>query len=81
LFVKRFRYAPGPYPDMGSSTALFTDARILELESMGHMTTVEPGGTVTHTETWALFDDVAVPQNDADVIEHVLPKVESVAAL
>jgi hypothetical protein len=78
LFVKRFPFMPGPYPDMGSSAALFTDARILELESMGHMQSVAPGASVTLTERWMLFDDVPPPASDDDVIKHVLPRVESV---
>lgn len=78
LFLKTIPYVEGAtYPDMGCSAELFTNADILEVESLAPLATLEPGATVEHVENWFLFKDVPVPQNDADVEKHVLPKVEA----
>jgi hypothetical protein len=58
LFLKRFAVAEGAvYPDMGCNTETFTDADMLELESLGPLTAIGPdGGEVEHTEEWSLFE-------------------------
>jgi hypothetical protein len=76
LFVKQFAYQPGaPYPDWGCSVETFTFSEMLEVETLGPLVTLKPGATVEHVEEWSLFDDVPMPQNDADVDRDVLPKV------
>lgn len=78
FFLKQF--APhdpnATYPDRNSSTELYTDANILELESLAPLVQLEPNATASHTETWQLFADVPTPQNDADVIAHLLPNLK-----
>jgi hypothetical protein len=64
------------YPDRNSSAELYTDADILELESVAPLVQLEPNATASHTETWQLFNNVLTPQNDADVITHLLPKLK-----
>lgn len=55
LFVKRFRHQVGaPYPDFGCSVEVFTNERMLELESLGPLNRLGPGETVAHTEHWSL---------------------------
>nr|MBC7243808.1 hypothetical protein [Chloroflexota bacterium] len=77
LFLVRFDYVPGvPYPDLGCSAEIFTDAEMLEIETLGPLVRLQPGAAVEHTEYWFLFRDVPVPQDDADVDEHILPKVQ-----
>jgi hypothetical protein len=76
LFVKTFAHIPAAtYPDFGSSVEVFTDAAMLELETLGPLTRLEPGGTAEHLECWHLWRDVPTPQNDADVEAHLLPRV------
>lgn len=72
-FVKRFAATPGaPYPDSGCTFETYTDSGILELESLGPLTTVARGAEVLHTETWWLLgpDGTArsgsVPRFDAN---------------
>lgn len=56
LFVKRARYAQGrDYPDRGSTVEVFTNAEMLELETLAPLTSLPPGDTVEHTEEWALL--------------------------
>lgn len=79
LFVKKIPYTPGAvYNDMGCNAEFFTDADMLEVESMGAVVKIEPGGFAEHVEEWYLFDGVPTPQNDADVEKYVLPKVKSI---
>ncbi len=81
LFVKTFKYVPGAtYPDLGCSVETFTNADMLELETVGPMVTIEPGETVEHVEHWFLFKDVPTPTNDADVDASVLPKAKEALA-
>ena len=76
LFVKKFAYqAKAAYPDLGSSVELFTNAEMLEVETLGPLTELAPGSQVEHVEHWSLFDGVRMPTNDADVERDVLPRV------
>jgi hypothetical protein len=76
LFVKKFTYQPGArYPDFGCSVETFTNADMLEVETLGPLVTLQPGAAVEHVEEWYLHKGVAMPQNDADVDRWVLPKV------
>jgi len=79
LFVKRFAYVQGAnYPDFGCSVETFTNADMIELETLGPLARLEPGAAVEHVEHWHLFKDVPVPAGDADVERHILPRVASV---
>lgn len=56
LFVKRAPYQPDAvYFDRGSSSECYCNHRFLELETLGPRTTLSPGKSVTHRETWALY--------------------------
>ncbi|MBI2116231.1 MAG: hypothetical protein HYT85_14260 [candidate division NC10 bacterium] len=79
LFTKTFRHVPGAtYPDFGSSCETYTDGDMLELETLGPLTHVEPGGMVEHVESWFLWKGVPVPSADDDVEGTILPKVRQV---
>jgi hypothetical protein len=79
LFVKSFQHVSGArYPDFGSSCEVFTDARMLELETLSPLARVEPGGRVEHVERWFLWRGVPIPSGDDDVDRHILPKVRQV---
>jgi hypothetical protein len=55
VFAKHFAYDPTlPYPDMGVNFELFTNARILELESLAPAMPLAPGATREHVEHWVL---------------------------
>ena len=78
LFVKKVVYQEGAtYPDHGCSFETFTNAAMLELESVGPMVKLPPGGSVTHREDWFLFDGVEAKDTDASIDAAVLPKVAS----
>jgi hypothetical protein len=55
LFVKRYDAIAeaAAYPDFGCTFETFTNQAILELETLGPMTTLAPGASVSHTERWS----------------------------
>ncbi|MDO8682385.1 MAG: hypothetical protein Q7N50_02750 [Armatimonadota bacterium] len=76
LFVKKVEFQAGAvYPDNGCNFETFTNADMLELESLGPMTELNPGATVTHKEDWYLFDNVEFEDTDESIDANVLPKV------
>jgi hypothetical protein len=77
LFLKRFTPVAGaPYPDLGSAVELFTNAAMLELETLGPLTRLEPGASLTHVETWSVHPEIPQPATEADVETHIRPLAE-----
>jgi hypothetical protein len=74
LFVKRTQSAgtPSTYPDFGCSFETFTNADFLELETLGPLTKLQPGQTVTHTEHWTLHKNVHVAKWTDDELDRVI---------
>ncbi len=74
LFVKRYRATAGPgaYPDFGCCYETFTNADILELETLGPLARLAPGETVTHTEHWSLHRGVRIESWSDDELDRVL---------
>jgi hypothetical protein len=57
LFRKTFAVHPAlPYPDLGCNVETYCDGDFVELESLGPLARLAPGESVTHTETWELYD-------------------------
>jgi hypothetical protein len=55
LFLKRAGASEAStYPDFGCSVEIFTNAAMLEVETLGPMSTVAPGGAVEHVEDWSI---------------------------
>lgn len=80
LFVKRVAAPgePGQYPDLGCSFETFTNADFLELETLGPIATVPPGGKVSLTEHWSLHRGVELSAwTDAELDRVILPLVQA----
>ncbi len=59
LFIKRFTTVDGArYPDYNSSLEVFSNNRMLELETLAPFTTLPPGAVVSHEERWELHRDI-----------------------
>jgi hypothetical protein len=59
LFVKQTTADPAqPYPDFGCSFETFTNADMLEMETLGPIAKVQPGAAVEHLERWSLHKDI-----------------------
>ena len=79
LFVKTACYKEGAaYPDWGSSTEVYTEGCMLEIETLSPCIQVPPGDAVEHVENWFLFRDVPFPRSETDIDQTVLPLVRSV---
>lgn len=62
LFVKKYNHNPnGLYPDGGMSFETYTNNFIMEMETLGELTSITPGSTVFHQEEWTLIDKVERP--------------------
>jgi hypothetical protein len=62
LFVKHYDVSmEAPHPDRDCNTEAYCNHEVLELESLGPLTTLAPGESVCHTEKWELYDDLDQP--------------------
>jgi hypothetical protein len=78
VFVKRFGFDPAArYADMGCNAETYTDPAVLEIESLGPMTRLEPGATVEHPEAW-LLARTDCGQAEDEIDERILPLVATV---
>jgi hypothetical protein len=77
LFLKRYEAAaePAAYPDYGCSFETFTNAEILELETLGPMATLSPGESLTHTERWSAHRPVLIPKWTDEELDRALASI------
>lgn len=62
LFTKRFDPQPGqPHPDNGCNTEIYVNDGFIELESLGPLSIIQPGGEVAHSEVWQVKTGVQAP--------------------
>lgn len=75
LFMKRLKADPArAYPDFGCSFETFTNADFLEMESLGPLAKIEPGGAVEHVERWTLRRNVRIAAwTEAELDKVLLP--------
>lgn len=74
MFVKSFEFDQNAtYPDRGSHVELFANEEILEVETLGPLTKLKPGGVLEWVEEWELFDDIPAfnPTNQQAIAEAV----------
>ncbi len=68
LFVKKFGYVDGAdYPDNGCNFESYTNFKIIEIESLGALTKLNPGDATEYTEVWNLFCDVEKPTSTEEI--------------
>lgn len=67
-FIKRFE--PGEqgriFPDGGCNIESYCNDQFFELETLGPLGRLEPGASVSHTETWELHDGIDQPPIPAE---------------
>jgi len=81
LFVKRARATAGAdYPDFGCSVEIFTNAAMLELETLGPLAMVEPGASLEHTEQWSLHTVPDLSAATDDEMAEIFARILSAAA-
>lgn len=68
MFVKRVPiHLDGVYPDMGANFEVFTNAEMLELETLGPLESIPPKGQIELHEHWTLHKDIPPVESEADV--------------
>ena len=75
LFTKRFTLEPGAgYPDDGCNLEVFTNGRMLELETLGPMRRLGPGEASELVEEWSLRGDIPdTAAGDEDALASFCP--------
>jgi len=79
-FIIRIAPVPGgpaALPDMGSNFETYTDGPFQELETLGPLTTLEPGESASHTEYWHLAKITPLADTDAALDSSLLPLVQA----
>lgn len=78
VFIKRFPCVPGArYPDFGCNCESYTDADIIEIESLGPLSQIKPGESVEYTEDWYLFK-AEVGDTEEEIDNQLMPLVAQV---
>ena len=76
-FIKLFTFdASAAYPDYGSNNEIYINGNFLELETLGPLLNIRPGGITEHREYWFL-DKEKISTSEASVDLVLLPKVLS----
>ncbi|MFC1620473.1 hypothetical protein ACFL45_11075 [Candidatus Neomarinimicrobiota bacterium] len=77
VFLKRFGYDPkAKYPDFGScNNETFTNADMLEIETLGPLVKIAPNGRTDHAEHWFLFKQ-RIGESEDSIDKALLPLVE-----
>jgi len=82
LFIKTFAYEPNAaYPDGGCNFETFSNTEMLEVESLGPLTTLAPGEATTHFETWHIFplvEEMQIESEDA-LAEWLAPYIAQIS--
>jgi hypothetical protein len=77
LLIKKFDFnGDRLYPDYGCNNETYICANYLEIETLGPLTKISPGGIVEHTEYWQLTKVIA-DESEASIDEKILPLVKS----
>jgi hypothetical protein len=77
LFLKQFEARAGErYPDCQVNVEFYADAALLEVESLGPLARIGPGGYVEHIERWSLYDSVPPLVDEERVFEIVTPLLD-----
>jgi len=80
VMLKRTKLVAGAtYPDRGCNYEVFTNAEFLELETLGPVSTLEPGESSEHIEHWWLFSGVESLSDDESIRSAILPLVQQTA--
>lgn len=73
MFIKRAKAdSSKTYPDFGCSFETFTNDLFLEMETLGPLTKVPPGGVVEQTEHWALYRNINLPEITDDTLDKIV---------
>lgn len=75
-FVKSFRYESGEYPDYGCNAEVYTNADMLELETLSILRELDPSSVAEHREVWRILE-VGYMKPEAYDVDEKLAKLLS----
>lgn len=76
LLIKKIEWNNGAItPDYSCNFEIFTNRKFLEVETLGPTSSLKPGALASHRETWELHKNVAMPVNDVDVEQWIVPLI------
>jgi hypothetical protein len=68
LLIKRFAaQLDRVHPDYGCNAEVYCNDQFIELETLGPLAQLQPGGSTTAQETWEFYTDLGAPQTMEDV--------------
>lgn len=77
VFIKTFGYDPlALYPDFMSNNEVYMNGNFLEIETLGPLVKLAPGGVTEHEEHW-LLAKVEVSEEESSIDENILPLAKS----
>jgi len=77
VLIKKFDFYPDKvYPDFGCNNETYINGDFLEIETLGPLTKIPPGGTTEHTEHW-LLTKAEIDESEESIDKNILPLVDS----
>lgn len=74
-FVKEFSSLEGEYPDFNCSIEVYTNANLLEFETLGQMKLLDPFEVIDHTEFWKILHVGQLKPESEDIKNKLEPLV------
>ena len=75
--IKLFSYDPrSTYPDFGSNAEVYIDGHFIEMETLGPLVLIPPGGMTEHAEYWTV-EKIPLTFDDASIDAKLLPRIKA----
>jgi hypothetical protein len=81
MMIKRFDFNPDEvYPDYGSNNEVYVNEHLLEIETLGPLSRILPGQSISHSEDWYISTLLCHPDTEAEssIDDHILPVINSI---
>ncbi len=77
VFIKQYPFdSKARYPDFGCNTETYTRGDMLEVETLGALAPIEPGGKAEHVEHWSLHK-ADVGESESQIEAGLLPLIKA----
>src|SRR5258706_2877321 len=77
VLIKKFDFKPDAvYPDFGCNNETYINGHFLEIETLGPLAKLPPGGALEHTEHW-LLAKAAASESEESIDANILPLVHA----
>lgn len=77
MLIKQFEFLPDAvYPDFDCNNEIYINGNFLEMETLGPLTKLPPGGIIEHREHW-LLANVVIDDTEESIDANLMPVVAS----